>query len=80
MCEGILIKEEVLAVCHGRAVLVVWLVNYEHVPFFTPEAITDVRLLRLSVAMNDPGCGISVANKEQRLVSMMTYVVCAGIA
>jgi len=39
MCEGILIKEEVLAVCHGRAVLVVWLVNYEHVPFFAPGAI-----------------------------------------
>jgi len=55
------------------------MVKYEHVPFSAPEAIADVRLLRLSVAMNDPGCGISVANKEQRLVSMMTYVVCAGI-
>ena len=63
MCEGILIKEEVLAVCHGRAVLVVWLVNYEHIPFFAPEAITDVHLLRLSVAMNDPGRGICIPKK-----------------
>jgi len=29
--------------------------------------------------MNDPGCGISVANKEQRMLSMMTYIVWAGI-
>jgi len=80
MCQGILIKEELLTVCRGRAVLVVWLVNYEYVPFSAPKGITDVRLLRLSVAMNDPGCGICIAKKEQRLVSMMTYVVCAGIA
>jgi hypothetical protein len=76
VCEGILIKEEPLTVCYGRAVLVVWLVNYDYVPFSTPKGITDVRLLRLSVAMNDPGRGICIAKKEQRLVSMMTYSLC----
>lgn len=29
--------------------------------------------------MEDPGRGLSVANKEQRMVSMMTYIVWAGI-
>jgi hypothetical protein len=31
------------------------------------------------MVMDDPGCGKSVGNKEQRMLSTMTYVVWAGI-
>jgi hypothetical protein len=31
------------------------------------------------MVMDDPGCGKSVGNKEQRMLSTMTYIVWAGI-
>lgn len=43
------------------------------------SAVDYARLLQLSVAMNDPGRGISVADTERRLLITMPYVVWAGI-
>ena len=71
MCEEIAIKEELLSMYYGSPQPLVWLVKHGHVPFSVPEAITDAHLLRLSVAMNDAGRGISVADKERRLLSTM---------
>jgi hypothetical protein len=58
-------------VYHERLLLVVWSGKSEHIPFSAPEAITNLRRLRLSVVMDDPGRGISVANKEQRMQCSM---------
>lgn len=69
-----------MTVYHGKVVQIVGTVESEHVPFSDPEAITDVRLLWLSVPRDNPGHSISIANKEQSLISIMTYVVCVGIA